>query len=399
MFNLTTFNTKGLQQKGKRLKIFNFLKDKLKNDGIFFLQESHSTPSIEDEWKTQWDGDLLFSHGESNARGVTIGFTKNFECKIENVSHDGAGRVLLVEMLKNNELFLLINFYNANSESEQLKALESLDDLLSKRDLDKDFKPIFMGDMNVIFDIHLDALGGNPTLKKTSLALLIKVLAKLDVSDIFRLRYPDKKRFTYRQNTGNTVIHRRLDYIFLCNSLQEYASNIQVLPSFLSDHSPVFFSLQSSTDKNRGRGVWKFNNSLLQDKNFKDGLVQTVRDTLAANPDFNPHLVWEILKYEMRKFSIKFSKIRSHTSKLEKDKNENTIKVFEADPDGTTISQEEYDLSKSWMENWYDEYTKGIILRSKSDWYEHGEKSTKYFLNLEKKIALTTPFVKYSSTM
>ena len=165
MFNLTTYNVKGLQQSGKRLNIFNYLKDKLKNDGIFFLQETHSTPLIENKWKTQWDGDLLFSHGESNARGVIIGFTKNFECKIENVSHDSDGRVLLVEMSKNNELFLLVNFYNANSESEQLKALQSLDDLLSKRDLDKDFKPIFMGDINIIFDIHLDALGGNPTLK------------------------------------------------------------------------------------------------------------------------------------------------------------------------------------------------------------------------------------------
>jgi len=166
MFNLTTYNCKGLQQKGKRLKIFNYLKDKLKNDGIFFLQESHSTPLIEDIWQTQWDGDLLFSHGESNARGVIIGFTKDFECKIENISHDSDGRVLLVEMSKNNELFLLINFYNANSECEQLKALQSLDDLLSKRDLDKEFKPILMGDMNVIFYIQLDALGGNPTLKK-----------------------------------------------------------------------------------------------------------------------------------------------------------------------------------------------------------------------------------------
>ena len=29
--------------------------------------------------------------------------------------------------------------------------------------------------------------------------------------------------------------------------------------------------------------------------------------------------------------------------------------------------------------------TEGIIMRSKTDWYEHGEKLTKYFLNLEKR--------------
>ena len=78
-------------------------------------------------------------------------------------------------MSKNGELFLLINFYNANSESDQIKTMHSLNDLLSKLDPDKEFQPIFMGDMNVIFDIQLDALGGNPTLKKQSLAFLLKL--------------------------------------------------------------------------------------------------------------------------------------------------------------------------------------------------------------------------------
>ena len=30
-------------------------------------------------------------------------------------------------------------------------------------------------------------------------------------------------------------------------------------------------------------------------------------------------------------------------------------------------------------------YTEGIILRSKVNWYEHGEKFSRYFLNLEKR--------------
>ena len=32
----------------------------------------------------------------------------------------------------------------------------------------------------------------------------------------------------------------------------------------------------------------------------------------------------------------------------------------------------------------YDHIAEGIRIRSKCDWYEHGEKSTKFFLNLEK---------------
>ena len=37
------------------------------------------------------------------------------------------------------------------------------------------------------------------------------------------------------------------------------------------------------------------------------------------------------------------------------------------------------------LEALYNYITEGIIMRSKSNWYEFGEKSSKYFLNLEKR--------------
>ena len=36
------------------------------------------------------------------------------------------------------------------------------------------------------------------------------------------------------------------------------------------------------------------------------------------------------------------------------------------------------------LERFYDKKTEGIIVRSRARWHEHGEKSNKYFLNLEK---------------
>ena len=37
------------------------------------------------------------------------------------------------------------------------------------------------------------------------------------------------------------------------------------------------------------------------------------------------------------------------------------------------------------LEAFYEEKAKGIIIRARACWHEHGEKSTKYFLNLEKR--------------
>ena len=373
-----------MQTKGKRLKLFTFLKDKLFNNGIFFLQETHSTQSDEEKWQNEWGGKLVFSHGSSDSKGVCIGFTKNFDAKLEKISCDNNGRIIIIDLILDDEKYLLINLYNANTESEQLNTINCLNNLLSNHNLDGDYKPIFTGDLNFIFDTNLDALGGTPTLKTKSLAAIFKLLDKLDVCDIFRIRHPNKKRFTFRQkNRNREIVHRRLDYIFLSNCLQENAKKIDVLPSFLSDHSPVLLTLGASKENKRGKGLWKFNNSLLQEDSFHDCIKNTITTTLHDNSDSNPHLLWEFLKYEIRKSSIKYSKDRSNLKKIDKQFHENIVQNFESNPNGSTL-QEEYQNSKTWLDTWYDDKTKGAILRSKAEWYENGEKSSKFFLNLEK---------------
>ena len=44
----------------------------------------------------------------------------------------------------------------------------------------------------------------------------------------------------------------------------------------------------------------------------------------------------------------------------------------------------EYISCKCKLDPFYEEKTNGISIRSKCDWYEYSEKSTKFFLNLEK---------------
>ena len=46
---------------------------------------------------------------------------------------------------------------------------------------------------------------------------------------------------------------------------------------------------------------------------------------------------------------------------------------------------QEYNRCRKDVEEIYNCITESIILKSKTDWYELGEKPTKYFLNLEKR--------------
>ena len=65
-----TRNVDGLGDTQKRRKLFHLLKNSKAT--IFLLQETHSTEEQEDNWKNDWDGEILFSHGTSNSRGTAI---------------------------------------------------------------------------------------------------------------------------------------------------------------------------------------------------------------------------------------------------------------------------------------------------------------------------------------
>ena len=43
------------------------------------------------------------------------------------------------------------------------------------------------------------------------------------------------------------------------------------------------------------------------------------------------------------------------------------------------------DECKADLENFYEEKANGLIVRARARWHEYGEKSTKYFLSLEKR--------------
>ena len=380
-FNIMTYNCKGLQDKNKRLKVFNYLADKCQN-GICFLQETHSTPDCVNDWEKEWGGDMFFSHGRSNSTGAAIIFSKNFNMNVLKFSCDTSGRIAILELEFNDEKYLLINLYNDNIETDQLTTLEVLDNLLDNHDTDGDCFPIFGGDMNIIFDVLLDASGGNPTLKKRSIAKMLNINEKLDVCDIFRVRFPRLKRFTFRQKTP--LRQRRLDYIFLSNNLQEFVTKLDILPSFLSDHSPFMIKIDTVASQKRGNYGWKFNSTLLSDPIFKTSLKDNISNTINSyEPNFSPHLKWELLKYEIRKFSISYSKTKAQEKNFLKIEHEKIVKNYESTVDKP--HEQIYIDSKIFLENLVDERTKGAILRSQSQWHEEGEKSSKFFLNLEKK--------------
>ena len=140
-----------------------------------FLQETCSSVDVEKKWNDDFQGELFFSHGKTNSCGVAVGYYGKKSFELLEKFNDKSRRALITEVKKENEVVLLINLYNANTENEQISTLSDLSNMLEKIN-DINNKNIgFGGDFNLFFEAKSEVQGGNPVLKKKSVAKLIQI--------------------------------------------------------------------------------------------------------------------------------------------------------------------------------------------------------------------------------
>ena len=131
------------------------------------------------------------------------------------------------------------------------------------------------------------------------------------------------------------------------------------------------------------------NVSLLQDENYLNELKSNFPEwkTTGTNNLSNKRSIWEWLKYKIRNQAFSYSKQKARErharEKLQQTTYEEAAKRYEEDP--STRNQNLLNEAKEILEHFYEEITRGIIIRTRARWHEHGERSSKYFLNLEKR--------------
>ena len=132
--NFLTNNVKGLQSSKKRVKMFEYFKNKIVHRDILFLQEKHSSIDTEKQWNDEFKGQLYFSHGKTISCSVLIAFYANINAVVKNQFNDDNGRILILEMTIDDTEYLLANVYYANTEQKQLKPLQNISVMLENFD-------------------------------------------------------------------------------------------------------------------------------------------------------------------------------------------------------------------------------------------------------------------------
>ena len=180
---------------------------------------------------------------------------------------------------------------------------------------------------------------------------------------------------------------RQLDFFLISDDMQ-YVKFCKKLTAVQSDHAPILLHVSSmKEDQPRGRGYWKFNNSLTEDDHFVESLKSYIKN---FKPSFDdPRVNLEFLKYNIFRFSKGYANEQAEKRKTRRTASEKKVWDLEKQVVETKGNSEsivaEYDNAKNELEKLYDYITNGIILRSKAHWYEEGEKNTKFFFVFRKK--------------
>ena len=378
-----SFNVNGINNNTKRRAIFNKCRTK---GGIWLLQETHSTTSDEQLWQLEWGSKVVFSHGSSNSRGVAILFP-NINIDIIEINTDSVGRYISVKIKWHETEYVIVNCY-APTRDFRKQQLEFIDYVKNEILCFENQNIVIAGDFNFYKDIRLDKMDkisekqDNHEYRRQ----VCSIVETLDLIDVWRFLNPDTRRYTWHSRGKAS----RLDYIFISEHLLNIVDKCDILPGIHSDHSILCLDFLTGSDNSkRGRGFWKFNNTLLHDLDFVKQLKTVIKD-IARKQDHleDKGLKWEIVKLDIRSFTIPYCIKQKKINKQFKQELEDKLHFLNLNVDDNPDSQELYEQFvsvKNQLESIGKQEANATMFRSKAKWIEEGEHNTKYFLTLEKK--------------
>ena len=380
-FKVITCNVHGLAEAKKRRQIFHYVKDK--EADIVFVHETHSVKQKPRIWQAEWGGKIVFAHGQSNSKGVCIMFNPSAGIKIIESKVIVEGRVLNVLVEINGKKVLLSNIYGPNEDDPTFfeKVFEELN-MVDCEDV------IVGGDMNQVLHERdhflVKAFKGTKANK-----LINTYLEESGWADPRRISHPDSTQCTWVRR--NPVQMSRLDYFLLLMFTLTKVCRCEIIPSILTDHSFVILEIEMEPDV-RGPGYWKFNNSLLHDKEFLDEINKLIDETVCENIVDKVNL-WEVLKIKIKNFAMDYSKSKRQglgkrlhelNAKL-KTQNKRLACINLSASNAILLIERvnvKIDAIKRELELEHEKRAAGARIRIRIRWHEYGEKSSKYFLRL-----------------
>ena len=273
---IVSLNANGLNADLRRTRVLTWAR--CQKIDILLLQETHTVSTEEYKWYRDWEGDVFFSHGTTNSRGVAILISQKLKYDLVNKDKDSEGRMCLIEISVNDQILTLCNIYGFNDDIPEffevvIKTIESY----NYENL------IWGGDFNVVLNVNLDKKGGIPKTHENSKNYLNYWQKENEVCDIWRVQHPTTRRYTWHSNRRHgPLVHTRLDFFLISNNMATKIKTSDTLPGFGSDHAAPALTI-NLTKKKGGRGFWKLNTSLLAEEAYREIITNCIEQTIKGH--------------------------------------------------------------------------------------------------------------------
>ena len=343
----------------------------MQNFDIIFVQETHChLRKDEKKWSCEWVGQSYWSKGTNRSKGVAILCNPRHTYDIKNVEIDSNGRYIKCNLLINDStMYNLINLYAPNNEYERVKFFNQVYSWV-----DTDMEILMSGDYNCTLNGELDRLNctNNDDIGRVD---LMKLMNDFNVDDVYRRRYPNEKVYSLRRGDKAS----RIDYWLISESLDNLIDDVSYEECLFSDHNMVSLTMRTSESKH-GKGLWKMNSSIILTDLFKKSFRSMWGKWCEKKHEYSDlNVWWDLGKKKIKDVAMWCSKIiyrdkRSAIDNLEKYINEQG-----------PSTQNNITQAKNELKEIYDELGEGAIIRSRVNWFERGEKPSKYFHDLEKR--------------
>ena len=386
---VVTYNCRGLKDYKKLKRVLNTCSTIVKSKplSIILLQETHLDSNSIKKVNVMWRGKYASSPGAGGSRGCLTLFDNGWSVTENFESLDG--RIICTALTNEQVSVIVINAYSPNDHN--VPYFETLfDKLIEFKDKYPDYSVIMAGDFNLIIDPANDAINRVDTSnERVSRQLVSDNLRVLELSDAFR-RVEEVGGFTW--NRGKT--YSRLDYVLVSSHLLECVSNANTDWAFdKSDHAAVKIHLKIPKANARGPGLVRVNAEVLNKDHIRTEFLGRLRqsiDDIPANWDPNQRL--EFLKVITRST---LSEIVGREKRIEDKEQEaiseqlNRLKNNQAECLKRNIlvpgvSEAIVEL-QAQVDTGLKIKAEKLAMRAKCKWFDEGEKSNKYFLNLLKR--------------
>ena len=376
---IVSLNVRGWRNKTKRNKMMQLFRRQTPD--FVFVQETHGCKQTNHMWESEWGMQCLFANGESNARGVAILLGKKFgKSTPETIIRSPEGRYIIVQIKTELLNIALVNVYAPNVDDPRF--FQNLHNEINQLQSEN---VIYGGDFNLVLNDKWDR--GNSIEQNIKAQGEIKKYVRAEsLVDAWREMNPQKKCFTWARSKPKWV-WSRIDNILISKHLLNKIENCNIVPSICTDHSMLILEVRISECK-RGPGLWKLNVKLLESESFCEEMCSSMEQILQKFQYLDIFERWELLKFEV----VRLCKERGKTCKRKK--NEDIFNLYKLkewlqsdliqcpgneDAINTLISVD------SKLNLWAEEEAKASAFRCKVQWYEGGEKMSKYFFSLEKR--------------